>query len=58
MSEAIFGNQIMNELKAIRKDLEILKGLNFHMFSIPPPSFGRGSPIAQFQEAALENLIS
>ena len=31
MSEAIFGNQIMNELKAIRKDLEILKD---HMVDI------------------------
>jgi hypothetical protein len=31
MSEAIFGNQIMNELKAIRKDLEFLKN---HMVDI------------------------
>ena len=31
MSEAIFGNQIMNELKAIRKDLEFLKD---HMVDI------------------------
>jgi len=31
MSEAILGNQIMNELKAIRKDLEFLKD---HMVDI------------------------
>ena len=31
MSEAIFGNQILNELKAIRKDLEFLKD---HMVDI------------------------
>ncbi len=31
MSEAIIGNQIMNELKAIRKDIEFLKD---HMVDI------------------------